>query len=400
MAYAIEKRPGEWVARFRGYMRPGRDKSQACVPSERLRAGHAKEDATAYAQECDQACRLLEVGRTVANIVRARDLKAITPAQADALLAHHAPPSSHRSALEALTVLDAARSHPSSARELTNDTAAAVRHERELGAFLAWAKIRLVAQVELAKVMERTPQVLVNLAVIPDVLGELTLDRRPAGLRTIALSYWPLDDLARAALLTTDARLRVAIGLGGFMGLRPSEVFESNIEDKTGDLLRTGKKNKQSERVLPLPSIVGEWIDECIGKRQSGLVLTSRSGRAHGCGAFNAASFAHWFRPTMVEAGVKDLPPKFLRKSFTSWAFRTTALPTQHVEAFLGHKTALAGIVTGRHYLADLAARELRPTAEAIDGIVRAALARARASLAAVAEAGTIPETEAADGQR
>ncbi len=399
-----------WIAQCRGFLAQGRQKRRVRVPPERLRIGFEAIDAAAYATEVDQACRLLEAARTPANISRARMLKAITDEQADALIRLQPVSAATPGALRIPTVLEAARMHPSSARELVNDVTAAVRHERELGRFCAWAKVDLVTEVRLGLVTDYVDHLTVAGTSwdgrrhallwlrratrmgasygVPDVLGELKLDTRPPPTRGLALSFWSLPELARAAVRATDLRLRVAIGLGGFVGLRPSEIYRVQIPDMAGDLLNTGQKNKQSERLLPLPSILAEWIAELIGQRHLGLLISTHGRYGHGAadaekrGSFNEASFSNWFDPLMKTASGKRLSPKYLRKSFSTWAFRTTNLPTQHVEAYMGHKTALASIVTGRHYLADLAARELRPSAERIDVIVRAALAEARADLA------------------
>ncbi len=122
-----------------------------------------------------------------------------------------------------------------------------------------------------------------------------------------------------------------------------------------------------------------------VGKRKAGKIVETRGRGGHGRGEFNEASFAYWATPLLEAATGKRLPPKFLRKSFSTWCFRTPDLPTQHVEAYLGHKTALATLVTGRYYLAELVARELRPTAESFDRTVRAALATAQAERDAAA---------------
>ncbi len=403
MAYAIQD-AGGWIARFRGYQRQGRHKAQVRVPRDRLRPGHEEEDARAYAAECDNVCRLLEVARSPATIARALTLKAISVAQADAMRARQAAVTPSLS-LQPLTILDAARMHPASHREIARDLAAAARHERELGVFQAFAGETLLQRVTLDQVLRyvetmtaegiswdgrrhrllwlRRATRMGTARGLPDVLGSLALDRRPplAGGGQVGKGYWSLAELARGVVRAKDARLRAVIGLGGFLGLRPSEIFHAQITDIDDGHLRTGMKNVQSVRMLPVPSLLREWIAAAIAKRKEGLIVPTHGKWGHKLGRFTEASFGFWFDPLMAAASGKKLSPKYLRKSFTGWAFRSKDLPTQHVEAIMGHKTALASIVTGRHYLPELVARELRPPWE--DAFERLALAPERHALVA-----------------
>jgi integrase len=382
------------IASFRAVGAPGRVKRRVRVPADR------RDDPEGFAAECDSYCRLLEKARMPAAgvITEAERLGAITASQAAALRLQRGGDMTTIPS-QSLTILQAARSHPSSQKEAAKDVSAALRHERHLGEFMAWAKVQRLDQVTLSLAQSWVAELRArNLSWdgrrhallwlrratrmgatvgMADQLNELLRDERDQDQR--GPEAWTLTELTTGfRALENDPRARAALALGGFLGLRPSETIRVRVGDLAEGRLMVGqadRKNAASRRLLPLPRIVAEAVSRlALGRSPSEPLIRSLKTRGRAGGAFDAVGFNHWLGPVLEAATGRRLPPKALRKSFTSWAFRA-GLPPQHVEAMLGHKTALASAVTGRHYLAELACAELQPTALRIEEIIRKALA-------------------------
>lgn len=158
-------------------------------------------------------------------------------------------------------------------------------------------------------------------------------------------------------------RAQAVVYLGGFMGLRSSEITRLTASDLRGDVLFVGEhgsKNVQSRRALPVPGIILERLESLEQSGDSPLIRRPRRDTA-----FDAFGLDHYMHPML------EKPPKMLRKAFSTWA--VNFLPPRHVETFLGHSSGLVSQVTARHYLADIRLAELRPSADVINRVLMAA---------------------------
>jgi integrase len=174
---------------------------------------------------------------------------------------------------------------------------------------------------------------------------------------------WSIDELRGAWksvwLAEAAPTARLVIGLGGLMGLRPTEIIEARLGDVSDGLLTTGRKTTASHRIIPIPETVKEALKRprprkaktdhlVIGGRGTGLALNGLN---------------HFMKRTLGVA------PKFLRKSFTSAMIRQKA-PPELLEAYIGHEHAMMRAVTSRHYMAEYLAEEMRVVAEKVDNLV------------------------------
>ena len=219
---------------------------------------------------------------------------------------------------------------------------------------------------------------------LPDVLAHLQIDERPDEQQEI--QAWTLPQIMMAwKALADNRRARVCLGLGAFLGLRPSEIYRLRCGDldaenrlsiglkQAGDTDTRPVKNKSSRRCLPIPSLLLPELRALIGTRapDAPLIATARDGKP-----FNEVTLAEWLGPILREKTGHPLKVKHLRKSFATWAL-SAGLDFYHIEAYLGRATPLTTSITGRHYIADLyrlISRQLDPTALAIDRHLRTAL--------------------------
>ncbi len=230
---------------------------------------------------------------------------------------------------------------------------------------------------------------------LPDVLAELSIDERDEEEHNV--QAWTLSEIAQAwHQLADNRRARVALALGAFVGLRPSEIYRA----KCGDLDPDGRlaigirqvseaelraaKNKPSRRKLPLPAIVLAEVRALIGTRSPDKPLIStHKGKASG--PFNEITLVEWLGPLLEQATGRALTPKHLRKSFASWVI-AAAVDFWHAEAYMGRDTPMTKSITGRRYLADfynVISKLLDPVALQLNALIATALAEAATKIGA-----------------
>jgi integrase len=398
---------GYWTAGFRGLHGELR---RVRVPAAHL-LGHAdpKAEAVRWATECELLCARLDSARRSgpiddADVRLALDRKAITQAQADALRGGAAPPL-QQVLPHTWSILDAALAHPSTQHESKRQPDDYRKHRAWCERFCTWSRIHRIEALTLdqaqawiahltaegyswdtrrhALLYLRRAARMAGSVGLPDVLGGFRLDRRESRPRVLV---YDLPLIARLLNGATDPRLRLAIALGAGLGLRPSETTRLRCGDLDSDqVLRIGgaagstattTKTAASQRDLPVPALIADWWRAlAAGRRPADQLLTTAS-RRHVAQPFTAHAFAAWMRDgcEAILGAELTLPAKSLRKSFATWTLRA-GLKIDHVEAFLGHSHHLAAAVTSRHYLADWLSRELLPTAQQIDTLLREAMA-------------------------
>lgn len=385
-----------WIADFRPLKAAGLARRRTVVPASRLRPGHELADAAAFARECDQACRLLDVRVSAAALHRARELGAISRAQATALLSGGPLPvgkAHHEGSLVA-----AALAHPASRRDGERDATNALVYLRHIEAFAAWSGCTTVRGLTLDLALGwvrhlreqgvsqggrrhrlrylRRAAVMAASWGLPNPLSGLRLDERaddPAPMDVLAL-----DELARVLVMLEDPRARLAAALGGCLGLRPSETARLLVGDLAGSTLRVGErvaKNRASRRTVPMPATVAAWCTAAAAGRpaRAPLIPSRAPGRAEACMA--ASAWCQWLQPLLTAAAGRHVPAKGLRKAFATWA--SSCIAGRDVERFLGHQSGLLATVTSRHYLGAALARELEPAAAVLERELAAALERA-----------------------
>ncbi len=320
--------------------------------------------------------------------------------------------ASRRPTREGITIDGAWSRHPSTIRE---PEARRIKYQRMLTAFtdhVGYSELRKLTFLDVSEwvkhlatvkgfawstrfhyllPLRRAARMAVTLG-LPDVLAELQIDEREPEEQ--AVQAWTLPQLANAwHRLADDRRARVALALGGFVGLRPSEIFRL----RCGDLRRDGRlgiglrldpnealrpvKNKPSRRLLPMPPAILIEIRALIGTRTPDAPLIATN-KGIASGPFNEITFAEWLGPKLETATCRDLPPKHLRKSFASWTIGA-GVDFWHVEAFMGRDTPLTKSITGRHYLADfyeVVSQQLDPTAQRISTLIAKALRAAKSA--------------------
>jgi len=381
-----------WIASFKGVgHKPGDRQRQIRVSVDQLDGAVMEADQRAKAQEfadsLDQACRSLETGDTpLEQVQRAAQAGAITEDQAKAILGGETPGPAVKP--RALTLQLAAEKHPATQRMplaqrwryinwltdfekfsgittckgLTLDAVQKyIKHREKAGDAYDTRRHRLLFLRRASKYG--------TTAGIPDQLAAFSLDRRSGRTK---IDTWSLDEFADVALALEAIEkwdVLAAIGLGMGVGLRPSETYRIELPDFDDDALEVGKKNKASERTIPLPkTTVLRWVEKVAASRKTGPLFLHSKGAA-----FNEDTWAKWLRREFAAAGLRKLKAKELRKSFATWAVRA-AIDRTHIEAFLGHDDALMSKVTARHYLRDWLVTELRPTAKKIDGLIAEAI--------------------------
>jgi integrase len=421
MAYAFLS-GRSWVARFKG-LHQGRGSARVTIriPVERLAGlrdpAHIKIAADAFAGACEAACRILEGPFTPGDVQNAQTLGAITEGQALSLLGGNLTPGRDAPAL--LTLHTAALAHPSTQRQpmaerwrylayLDDFTAATgIEHVQRITVtgIIDYLKARAIAgdaydtRRHRLLYLRRATRMGASLAQHPDVLAGFRLDK-PA--QRAVHDVYSLDELAALCVTLEDAqrwRDLAMIGIMGAAGLRPSECFGATLPDLREDgALTTGTKTAASRRLIPLPPCVARWTRQAIAARYENarvpaIFLTGRNR------AFGTQTFAWCIRDLLEEVGHRRLMAKGFRKTFATWTTRAGIDP-QHVEAYLGHASALLTAVTAHSYLGEWLVHELRPTAEAIDRLLTAAMARHRAvaaaRLATEADPATHPATQVA----
>lgn len=381
-AYFIEK-DAQWVADFRPL--GGKDKQRRRIRLDRKR--FASEDkATGLAQECERYCRLLEGEPDDRDIDHAERIGAITEGQASQLR-RGLPAGAAARAPGPMTLKEAAEMHPATVGEMKRHPMAAVRYLAYLAEFCDHFKVRSVYDVKVSHVtawiqhlerqgyswharrhrlmyLRRACRMAQSIG-LPDPISGLKIDRRP--MHDPPAPVYTLDELG-ALLHHDDPRIRLAVALGGFMGLRPSEIFRAYPEDLHKDVLTVGKrvaKNRSSMRSLPMPATMVRWWKEIDATPGEPILQSKHHG---GAAAFDASGMSMW----MLRAA--DVAPKRLRKSFATWARRV--IPGRDVERYMGHQSAFLAAVTSNWYTGEEFADELRPSARKIDVILKRCYAK------------------------
>lgn len=426
MPSAYEDKSG-WIADFRGLHQAGRQHRTTRVPRDQLRACHELEDARSYAVECARLCRLCETASPVAkNIERAEQMGAITREQAAALRVGQRPPTAADLRTTRVRTIEAAASaHPSSRREPHESQK---DHLRALRAFCAWAKSDLLDALTIEKVSEwiallqkqgraydtirhdilwlRRASRMAGAMGLPDPLSRMVMHRRERGRRVTAWTFEELSALLLAARAAGDGRLEAVVLLGGWAGLRPSEICRLEVRDLVDGVLSVAEraaKNDASPRRLPLPPTMARALAAlCSGRAPTNPLIWSEMSQAKGerNRPLSDTSLPTWFkravwgdrpRPPKLAAAMaagaapprtgpmptpsylgacRTLPagtPETLRKAFMSWAIRRSGVPQPTLERWFGHTITGMPLVTQRHYYADLEVAELLPVAKAIE---------------------------------
>lgn len=405
-----------WIAQFRGLNQPKEQRQLRVRIAPALYASMDEDERPAFAQRfattCEALCRSLE-GPHDATVVRtALQMKAISKEQGAALLNQQPAPAPGQ-AKAATTIEQAFLAHPST-RSMPADGRERWRYLDAIAAFSKWSQVKNLDGMtldlvqrwrdELAKrdlqwdsrrhmllPLRRAAMMAGNFA-LPNVLGRLKLDpkeRRPM------VQAWTLAELTKAiqqSLTLKDYRTLVVIGLGAFMGLRPSEIatrrkHDLGRDDRIAIGLQEGRereaKTEASRRLLPVPPTLAGWMRQ-LGKLQAGmgadsaLVLASfgnvpkKGGPNKNARPFTPSAFGNCFRPIMEDRTGRRLPIKSLRKSFATWT-RREGINRDHIEVYLGHETEFAQGITGRHYTAglhEMLADELGATCARIEAVL------------------------------
>lgn len=404
----LDKRTGGWIADFRGVHMPARPRRHVRIPAARA---WDKVSAQMFADECDHYARIIEGGaHTPADVTHARSLGVITAAHADQL--RHLLPSStvagERDPFKPWTLVEAAETHPATRREKATRPADYRKHLAQLEAFATWSGITRLTDLTMdhaARWVEylrgqgrswdtrrhhllyirRAARMAAAVAGLPDVLGEIILDRND---QRAAPLVWSLAELVAVAAeleaghLVMERRGPLVIALGGFLGLRPTEIIRIRVGHVAGDVLKVGaeqRKNDASSRHLPMPASMLPWLAEACRDPKTGEPRPAEAWLIPGrCGhSLSPHALDAWWQQYVAPRFREPLPPKHLRKTFSTWTSEG-GIEARFFEAYMGHRLSDVAAVTGKHYLAAARVPILRPAALAMDAIIAPALAEAR----------------------
>lgn len=388
-----------WRASFRRLnSRPGQAPRRVAIPAEALAGSDdAKAAADAWALECERLCRLLErrAAPDPGLIGQAEAHRAISPEDAQALR-DALPPNLLEPEIPGL--LDMALEHPAAQREARNNPRDHRRHVRELGEFIEWSGVDRVEGVRLSLALAWVEEMrgrglswhgrrhrllylryacawALEYGIGNPLAGRMALDEAEEPPEIEAWSPRELVAAAKRFGADGDARALAALALGGFAGLRSSEI----IRARCGDLTALGsievgtreRKTPASRRILPLPATAAGWVRGAIQGRPDDaplIVPATGHGRLKSSG-FSPATFSAWLIPRLAEATGRRLPAKCLRKSFASMIAERGA-GKREVDGYLGHGPR---DTAGQHYLLKIRERELRPVAEDLEEMLREA---------------------------
>jgi integrase len=395
----FDKIHAQWIVSYRG---PHQVLKQRTRRRVRGSGDWSKAQADAYAAECDRYSRLVEGLPTRGDLDHAEHIGVIAPAQAETLrtgLLLPPPGPGERDPFKPWTILEAAEVHPSTQHDRTRAPTEYRKHRRYLQRFIIWSGLERLDQLSLEAVtrwvshmraqgwawdtrrqhllyLRRACRMAASVAGLPDILGELTLDRREQSSHVEA---WTLDQVLtvarQLAARDPDAITRrglAVLALGAGLGLRPTEMIRLRVEHLAGDVLRVGvvsRKNAASRRDLPIPARLLPWIEtmtrdpETGEGRPAGAALLP--GRNHGK-PLTAHALDAWWAKEIAPKFDSPGPLKNLRKTFATAAIELGVDP-HLVESYLGHVSGLVAAVTSRHYLAAARVAQLRPLAARLD---------------------------------
>lgn len=397
------KTKGAWVAAYRPpSWRTGQKRGRKYL------GVMTKKEATACAIEIEKICRAIDMRvATPAQLGRALELKLLNRhlAQSYGIVDQLPEPDPQ-------TVTACYQAHPSTKREEASCQAEAVRHARDLERFIEWAHIEEQEDVTLDLVQDylahlikqglswdtrrhrlvplrRACQMGARLHGLADPLYKLQLDHKRRGV--IRIEAFTLPELRRALRWrgrwteTIDGeggkrrverrwkmgnRERAVVLLGGFHGLRSSEIYRIQKGDLQGDVLQVGlreRKTAASRRDLPLAPTAVAIIEKLEKGKQAGeLLIRPDPNQPRSKNSFRPATFGLWCNRWLPHAANRDLQAKHLRKAFGNIAI-VKGVETRHIEAYLGHRSHQLSAVTTAHYIVAAQARELRPVAEKIE---------------------------------
>lgn len=397
MASAFSDKKGLIIS-YRGYMM-SRQRRVRIPASKKITIAQAREQA----DECEQLARHLENSPSprLIFVERALELGVIDQLQHEALGGYRSGAPAIVDRPEGIRLEDAANSHPSTQREKETDYKQHLRHMNYLTAFTQFSGIEWVSQLKLQTVLDwvkelkrrglafatrkhcllylRRASAMGASHGYPDPLSRITIDKND---KRRVIEVWELSELVRGAMiLERDGKLAelATLALGGFCGLRPSEIYRAKVGDIDGGVMHIGRvkrKNMPSERSIPLPAIVNEWIEPLLVQRSEYALIsaferrrnvpTRRRSGVH----LTDTRLPLLTRPGIVEATGRNLEIRHLRKSFKTWAKRAR-LPLADIEAFMGHMDSSESALNVSSYIATAVVDDLRPTAAQIDRIIR-----------------------------
>lgn len=411
MASAREdkSRPGSYIISFRLPFGDGDAERRKVRLGKRDLAGASDplQAAEARAVECERLCRAIEeavdVGQRRDLVAEALRLKAIAREHAERLLAGGKAPADR----PAPTILEAALSHESALFEEKNNPRDWRQRRKALLDFVEWnggrgnlSDLTLDAAQRWRDELKRRYKhatVKHKLAPLrwasfmaeatwgmPHVLRDFKQPRRKMS-EWRDPEVWSLAELQRAVPVlekeaALDPRPVLALGLGGFAGLRPIEIRRLLISDVDweGGLLAVGAreaKNFWSRRTLPLAPSILEWARLAAGPRPPEEPLLGSRWRGFAKGGMKpleGARYTEMMKGRLAKACGRELPPRALRGSFLDWVAMSGAPPTLY-EPYVGHKLPDESSVTALHYRRKVAAEKLRPIAEAAERAIRGA---------------------------
>jgi integrase len=348
----------------------------------RQRTDKSMAEAKALAQACEVLCQKLGKRASRADIEAALALNAITEEEAAIL---------QGKAVVSHDLLSLALSHPSTIREQGNQREFK-RHMREMKLFIEQTGITDLSRLSLSAVVNYVKE-MEEAGASPDGIRHRLLwvrraswmagtMNKPDPLRKFKLvprktkrvrDVFTLEEMLTAAerfKAMKDRRPLAVLILGGFMGLRPSEIFSIRLSDISGGVLSTGKKNDPSERLLPVPECLSAWIPPLVDRAPDAYLICPLTG--HGGfrdRPFTDCTFPAWINPLLAAATGKNLSVEFLRKSFSTFCIEARLNP-YHFERMMGHKVSGVTRTTRDHYAFMAEAETIRPTVELIDDML------------------------------
>lgn len=372
-----------WIADFRGLHMRGKKRRRVRIPADRCAT---ENDARAFAAESERLCRNLETMVDPVDVGMAVKMGSITPDEANQLLNGQLGNSNR------LTIKAAHAAHPATRKEESKQSQDASRRSTDLELFCNRFKVNYVDEISLNDVQDwiaelkdesydsrRHRLIPIRRACamgarqgIPDPLYRLKIDSRPEVEDDIEV--WTMDELIAAATAFSAVENRSALAtvvLGGFMGLRPSEIARAKVGDVSDGILSVGareRKNRNSRRRLPIPpTALGLLRPSLEGQpAQYPIVppvvrLWSKPGQH-----LHPKNLQKQIGPRLAALTGRSLTCGDLRKSCATWLIENGAQP-RLVELWLGHVVSSISRVTSRHYLATLKSAELKPIAELLE---------------------------------
>jgi integrase len=308
--------------------------------------GTEQEAAMARGEWRDPKAGTIEVGEWYARVSRARSIDGTTKAKHASLWATHCEPQWARWQLGAITRMEAQEwATGLAAMRRARHKGKAVADDDEdvptLGPETIAAAVHLMSQLYTMAMREVPPIVTVN----PFAALEL-----PA-IQPHAIDFFTRDEaeaLFDAVEELSGKAARTLVELGMWVGLRPGELYGLHghrvnwlrgtvevIEVMTRNGLRQWPKSKKSHRVVPVPEFVMDGMSACMtGRARDALLFTAPEG-----GPINDANLRTriWY-PGIAKAGVRPLPPKYMRHTAASWLVQD-GVPLYDIQALLGHES-------------------------------------------------------------